>query len=376
MSNKYLIITLFFFLSQTVVSCSSDIKPAEEEKNGEMLKIGAWYFGGWSFPPDEYGYTFHISPTLVTQYSNREPVWGWREDNMDIMVDQINYAADAGLSFLGFCWYETTLVEDPKAMDMLNNALDLFTKAPNKNRLDFFLLSCFPVSPKNWDILCDKTIALFSEPNYLRVDGKPIIIFFNTDEIIDGMGGTSEMETALNEYRKKVRDKGIGEIIIGARTVTVPNLHNYQKKLELCGFDFLTTYQNSNEGRMKAGANDYGNLINGDKIVWDNVSANTDLKYIPVMGTGYDMRPWAIDHPTIPFSDFWYTGATPTRIANHLRDAVNWVKSNKEKVLNNMIIMYAWNENAEGGWLTPTKSEGNSRLEEIEKVIKEVNNEK
>ena len=83
------------------------------------------------------------------------------------------------------------------------------------------------------------------------------------------------------------------------------------------------------------------------------------------------MRPWAADHPTIPASDYWYTGITPERIANQLREAIKWTKENKDDVLGNLLIMYAWNENGEGGWLTPTKSEGTARLDAIKKVIKE-----
>ena len=29
--------------------------------DGYKIKVGTWYFGGWSFPPDANGYTFHIS---------------------------------------------------------------------------------------------------------------------------------------------------------------------------------------------------------------------------------------------------------------------------------------------------------------------------
>ncbi len=106
--------------------------------------MGDWYFGGWSFPPDANGNTFHISPSLVAEFSDREPVWGWREDQPGVMREQIDYAANSGLSFWGFCWYENTLVGDAKTMDNLNNALDYFMAAPNKNRLEFCLFSRFP----------------------------------------------------------------------------------------------------------------------------------------------------------------------------------------------------------------------------------------
>lgn len=364
--------TLFIALLLIAISCSASSEDTElKTDQSEKVKVGAWYFGGWSFPPDQNGHTFHISPTLVTQFSNREPVWGWREDKQEIMTEQINYAADAGLSFWGFCWYENTLVAQPDMMDNLNIALDIFLQSPNRKMLDFFLLSCHPVSPVNWEKLCNRTIPLFKEENYLTLDGKPIIVFFNTDEVIEGMGGIEGTKAALKLYREKAKAAGIGEILIGARTAPRAASPTYQNKYTACGFDFLTTYQNSDDGRKHPGDNDYANLNAGDRKAWTEIPSNTNLPYIPTMGTGYDMRPWAADHPTLPASDYWYTGITPERIANQLREAIKWTKENKDDVLGNLLIMYAWNENGEGGWLTPTKSEGTARLDAIKKVIKE-----
>jgi len=337
------------------------------------VKVGAWYFGGWSFPADENGYTYHISPTLVSTYSNREPIWGWREDAPGVMETQINYAANSGLSVWGFCWYDNTLMDNQATRENLNNALNLFVKAPNKNRLEFFLLSCFPVSYVNWDKVCTKTTAYFKETNYLRVNGKPVIVFFNTDEVIAGLGGIDSTIIAFNKLRQKARDIGAGEVLIGARTHPRASSPTFQNKYAQCGFDFLTTYQNADDGRVTAGANDYTNLITGDLKAWNGISQNTTLPYIATVGTGYDMRPWAVDHPTQPASDYWYTGITPSRIGSHIKDGIDWTKNNSNKILGNLMLLYAWNENGEGGWLTPTKSEGNARLDTLERVLYGIN---
>lgn len=335
--------------------------------DGYKIKVGTWYFGGWSFPPDANGYTFHISPSLVGDNS-RKPVWGWREDSPEIMRQQIDYAANAGIDWWGFCWYENTLVEDPQ-MDYLNTALQLFREAPNKDRLEFCLLSCHPVSSVNWETWCSKTIDCMKESNYLHVDGRPVIVFFNSDEAINSMGGATAMSKALAAYRAKAKEAGIGEPIVGAAVQAKPANPIYRQS----GFEFLTTYNNSNFGRQKAGANDYTALMKGDRTAW-TISATTDLPFLPAMTAGYDMRPWATDHPTIPASDFWYTGVTSQLLGSHLTEMIGWTKEHRNKVLgSNLAVIYAWNEYGEGGWLTPSVAEGNLRLEYIRAAIERQN---
>lgn len=334
-------------------------------------KVGAWYFGGWSVTPDETGHTFHISPTLTSKYADRSPVWGWREDKPGVMEQQIDYAADAGLDFWGICWYETS-VRREKVFDELNTVLDLFLAAPNHDRLEFFLLSCLPVSPATWNAYCDKSIALFKQKNYLRVDGKPVMTFFNSQEIIKDLGGEEATRRALDAYRRRAAAAGAGELMIGAVTECQGDT-TFQAKFKRCGFDFLTTYNNADTGRKAPGPNDYVHLTEGDAKSWEVISACTEyfsMKYLPSMTVGYDMRPWAVDHPTLPKSDYWYTGQTPERIASQLKRTIEWVRANSRKVLGgNLSVIYAWNENGEGGWLTPTFGEGNARLEAIREVI-------
>ena len=348
---------------------------AKEEPIGEAkttVKVGAWYFGGWSFPADANGHTFHISPTLTTTYRDREPLWGWREDAPGVMEQQINYAAQAGLDFWGFCWYDNTLRPDDAAlMDHLNTALELFMQANNRALLDFFLLSCFPVSPVNWEQVCDHTIAYFDAPNYLRVDGKPVIAFFNTDEMLDGLGGVQGVKSALERFREKARKAGYDNVLIGARTFPRPTDPTYQETYLTCGFDFLTTYNNADDGKRNAGSNPFEALLEGDRKSWDGIADHTPLPFLPVVGAGYDMRPWAKDHPTLPASDYWYSGVTPQKIADHLAEGIRWVKDHRAETLGDMIVLYAWNENGEGAWLTPTKSEGTARLDHIKHVIEQ-----
>ena len=76
---------------------------------------------------------------MVEEFADREPVWGWRDDRLEIMERQIDLAADHGIAFFAFCWYwhpdEKQVRDDPK-----HTGLKLFLKAKNNHRMKFCLL--------------------------------------------------------------------------------------------------------------------------------------------------------------------------------------------------------------------------------------------
>jgi hypothetical protein len=44
---------------------------------------------------------------------------------------------------------------------------------------------------------------------------------------------------------------------------------------------------------------------------------------------------------------------------------VKWVKTHPDSAPSKAILIYAWNENDEGGWLVPTRGDGESRLQAL-----------
>ena len=96
------------------------------------------------------------------------------------MQKQIDYCADRGIAFWAFDWY----YPEGKNKDVPeNNALGLYLKAPNCQRLKFCLLVAnhtgFRIGPKDWDACCKKWIDLFQQPSHLQLDGQPLLIFFS-----------------------------------------------------------------------------------------------------------------------------------------------------------------------------------------------------
>jgi len=42
---------------------------------------------------------------MIGKFSDREPIWGWRDDSLKIVERQIDLAAHHGIAFFAFCWH-------------------------------------------------------------------------------------------------------------------------------------------------------------------------------------------------------------------------------------------------------------------------------
>ncbi len=138
--------------------------------------------------------------------------------------------------------------------------------------------------------------------------------------------------------------------------------------LKAAGYDFFTGYNYGNAESAK-GSNlqqPYSQLPKTSNDIWQGFAEKNLLPYAPAVTTGWDMRPWETSDPNA----FYYTGRSAENIAAFTLDAINWIEQNPSKTLSEpFITLYAWNENGEGGYLTPTISEGDIVLKKLKEVI-------
>ena len=63
--------------------------------------------------------------------------------------------------------------------------------------------------------------------------------------------------------------------------------------------------------------------------------------------------------------------ATPDELAAHICEAIKWASTHRDLNPANAIIIYAWNEHDEGGWLQPTLgADGRPNEERIKTLTK------
>ena len=94
---------------------------------------------------------------------------------------------------------------------------------------------------------------------------------------------------------------------------------------------------------------------------WEQFKA-TGKEVVPLVNMGWDGRP-----RTYPGN--WYEHATPQETADAVKRARDWVGENPTAARAGTVLIYAWNEFDEGGWLCPTLDEGAARLDALNAVL-------
>lgn len=155
--------------------------------------ICAYYFEGWaghrggSEAWDKNAPT-HLTEKLKKDFSDREPVWGWRDDTNGIMERQINLAHENGIDCFFFDWY---WADNQKGINIeklekkpTNNGIQRFLKAQNNSEMKFALMvanhtGAEIVGKENWLSAIDYfSKSYFNKENYLKVNGKPVLAIF------------------------------------------------------------------------------------------------------------------------------------------------------------------------------------------------------
>ena len=145
------------------------------------------------------------------------------------------------------------------------------------------------------------------------------------------------------------------------------------KKSKPWGFDAVSSYA------RPGNQSNFSDLAKAtERDCWAN-AVYGQASYIPILTTGWDKNPRK-DNPVSweRGSDYhkqkvFPSRARPDEIASHLTNALAFVRRHTDLCEAQAIIIYAWNEYDEGGWLAPTRSQDGtpdtSRLDAIQRVL-------
>ncbi len=286
-----------------------------------------------------------------------------RANSQAIMDQEIAYASQAGLDYWAFVVYPE---EDP-----LSLGLKLYLDSEYKDDINF----CLNLQggwesgdgPDAWPAKVARYVRYMQESTYQTVlDGRPLIYLFS----VEGLVGPGRFETwedardAFDLLRREVMDAGLPNPYIVAQGWSGDTL---KAQTEALGLDAIGAYA-ANGGAREAS---FADLVAHTESVWASFR-ETGLPVVPLVTSGWDRRP-RVETP-VPWEDggdirMYYEAPTPDELAAHLADAIAWCRQYPQTAEAQALLIYAWNEFDEGGWLCPTLIEGTARLDAIQPLL-------
>lgn len=369
------IITSFLLILLTYFESSNGQAPF----NDPNIQVGVYYFGGWQHFPNLRLKDKSPSPgsILMDSFPSRKPLRGWYDDRKSVIDEEVKNAVRYGINYFAFLWYY------PEALTPERNKLNaplyyfLKSKVPERKRLKFCIVytnhnhsTGFGItSESDWRRYSEFWIGLMNHRDYYRVSlsrtdtVKPFFIIWSPKDFHEQWSSfPGGAKAILEDLRGKALKKGLPGINIagcwdqtGSKEIFVTD-----------GYDIITEYNFQGAGAAKAGeAGRYDSLALGHKPCWDSMAA-LGKPIIPVITSGWDPRPW----PGTAKGSPYYPDRTPKKFKIFCRLARDWIGSNeKSVVVPKTVLIYAWNELGEGGYILPTVGEGYSYLKAIKEVF-------
>ena len=350
MMDKYCLLltaALTLALSAGVLAAMPPPKPAKPD-----MLVGAYYFPGWSKVEKWY--------CMAAYKDAQHPLLGYyREGDPDAADWHIKWALEHGVSFFAFDFYTAN------GSQMYEAALDDgFLKAKHIDQFKFCLNWCnhaaeSTMTAEQLDLFGDLVIEKYlTHPSYLRIDGKPVVIFLVGHHFIRNLG-VDGAKKAFSGFEQRCKDAGLpGVYLMFCQDALGPN------EVEGCravGVDAFGRYNypyngTGLSGPGKAAEFSYQHLTEQGESMWKEWRDLTKGDYWPTVMPGWDRRPWTKDDVTI-------TGSTPELFAESLTKARNYVSKDK------VVLIEAWNEWGEGSILEPSVEQGFGYLDAVRKVF-------
>lgn len=283
------------------------------------------------------------------------------ENDQRIIDRQIAYARSAGINYWAF-------VTGPN-MDSDGDeyyALHKFLNSKHKAGLEFCVI--LHKYDDQWKRRISKLVQLFKEDSYQKVMGNRPLVYIFSFTTMEKQYGT-ETKSNIEMLSRETMAEGLGRpyIVLMGSASSADKVREYK-------LDALSSYSGAG-----AQGTTYVSLAKSDVAKWEAYS-KTGVKTIPLVSTGWNQMP-RVDNPP-PWGAVAdgkianFDMPKPDELAAHIKEGLSFVLGHRDTCEANSILVFAWNEFCEGGWLCPTYGDGVKRLEAIRLMMELYNKQK
>jgi hypothetical protein len=318
----------------------------------------------------------------------RKPLWGYvNEADPYVMEMEINAAADHGVNVFIYDWYWYD--RRPFLENCLN---DGYLKAKNNDRVKFYLMWANHDVNDTWDIRNShtqdnliwegavdrkefETIAnrliekYFKHPSYYKIDGRPVFMIYDTQNLIKGLGSAEAVKDAFNWFREQCVKSGLkglhlqmvkyGEMNYKLSGLDGSASATTNETVKILGYDSMTHYQYVHFTNIDR---DYNEIFSDVLNEWLQIDKEYDVPFYPHVSIGWDNNPRFKElRPGIIKNN------TPKNIKKALIEAKKYIDAHPEQAP--LITVNSWNEWTESSYLEPDDLYGYGYLEAVKSVF-------
>lgn len=285
------------------------------------------------------------------------------EDDQRVIDQEIQLTAASGIDYWAI---EADWIEQESGY---NYALTLYNSSPHKSLLKHALIvTAETLAAQDWrQGYLQKIVKQMKDPQYVRVSEKnqPLLYMWRFDALVDKLG-VQAAQQRLSEFAGAVAlSAGVSPYIV------MMDLGSKQSLPAAADFSARARTSYLGEYRSCGNGNPYSAIMSDNANQW-NANKDSNLNYIPLVTVGMDPRPKSFDKELFEFGNDppWCQQGTPNEIAENVKAAVEWVKNNRQVTSEtNTVLIAAWMDITESGWLVPTRKYQNARLNAISKVL-------
>jgi photosystem II stability/assembly factor-like uncharacterized protein len=307
--------------------------------------VGAYYMPGHSL--DSHWDAIRNIPYHM-------PVLGYYAEGTPQVMDwQIKYAVEHGIKF-----FAVDAMSDSRG-ELPNPFFKAYFASKYRSFIQFCILACMDVKSVDefLTVVKDWIERYFTQPEYYRINGMPVVIVDWPEGLDTSFGGSSKH--ALDAARQLAADAGLGGIYFIACDAEVPRAAND-------GFDALTAYNLGHAGapRWDSGESPYSLAVSGIQTIWDSDIAASPIPYLMSLSSGVDTRPRRSvgGYETMLVR----TGTTASLFQQMAQAAKSRIDSGKTPPV---VLIGTWNEFLPGGYIEPTVGRGFGFVDAIRNVF-------
>jgi hypothetical protein len=333
-------------------------------------RVGAFYFDGWAGDLSNFHFDGLAHPGPLGYFPQRRPLSGWRDNTPEALEAQLRWAHADGISFFVFDWFREDI--DPLIDVAYNNYLKLRDHDGVGFALAYIGNDQFGIPLDQLPGVAEKWVTEdFLNPDYVRVDGKPLLVVYEISNAAQLWGGAGGVNKAIDIVQQTARQHGLpGVFVVGTHQEPAEYTQGcfldcgYDGDLLAQHWDALSKYTFNQDVKPVDGPIPYSQMAAAQESIWSRYAQQNAFRFIPSVPAGWDERSsneLVKDSSGVPRL-FWFT-RTPSEVGGLLHDAIDWVNRDPQMRVEPaptppVVLIEAWNELQEGAYVLPTDEDG------------------